>query len=452
MSNDADGTGQPGPPPPAPPQPAAPPPGYAGHPGGYAPPAQPAPGYPPQPQSYPPSYPQPGYQPGYQQPYPPAGYPPPGYPPPGYPPPGYQQPYQQPGHPPGYPQPGFAPPGHQSPGYPPTGHGPYGAGVLKPGVIPLRPLTLSDIFNGAINYIRRNPRATLGLTAAVVIAAQIIALVLQVLIPLVATGSVDPTLTGETVSTGDVVAFTASSLVGSVTTALAAIVLSGMLTVVVGRAVFGADITVGEAWQRVKGRLPALLGFTVLEALAIVAVIAIVALVIAVAAAAGGAAAGFLVGAPLVIAAILGIAYVATMLIFTPALIVLEQLGVLDAAKRSFALIRNDFWRVLGIWLLAALATAVIAGAVGVPFSFGGQLLATSMGSNAGALTGLVLIAIGGAIGQILTAPFSAGVIVLLYTDRRIRAEAFDLVLQTGAAGPGGPAHSTDHLWLTRRL
>ena len=49
-------------------------------------------------------------------------------------------------------------------------------------------------------------------------------------------------------------------------------------------------------------------------------------------------------------------------------------------------------------------------------------------------LIALVLVAVGGAVGQIITAPFSAGVVVLLYTDRRIRAEAFDLVLQTGAA------------------
>lgn len=57
-------------------------------------------------------------------------------------------------------------------------------------------------------------------------------------------------------------------------------------------------------------------------------------------------------------------------------------------------------------------------------------------------------------IGQIVTAPFSAGVVVLLYTDRRIRAEAFDLVLQTGLeAGPAGgpaPVESTDNPWLTR--
>jgi hypothetical protein len=38
----------------------------------------------------------------------------------------------------------------------------------------------------------------------------------------------------------------------------------------------------------------------------------------------------------------------------------------------------------------------------------------------------------------------------LLYTDRRIRAEAFDLVLQTGAAGGPTATESTDNLWLTR--
>jgi hypothetical protein len=68
------------------------------------------------------------------------------------------------------------------------------------------------------------------------------------------------------------------------------------------------------------------------------------------------------------------------------------------------------------------------------------------------ALLGLVLLTVGSAIGQILTAPFTAGVVVLLYADRRIRAEALDLVLHTGAAfGPGAPADSTDHLWLTRQ-
>ena len=65
-------------------------------------------------------------------------------------------------------------------------------------------------------------------------------------------------------------------------------------------------------------------------------------------------------------------------------------------------------------------------------------------------LVGTALSSIGGGISQIVTTPFVAGVVVLLYTDRRIRAEAFDLVLQTGAASGPAAVESTDNLWLTR--
>src|SRR5205807_1271709 len=161
--------------------------------GGYPTAGPPTPGYPP------PGYPPPGYQgdpaPAYQ------GYPPPGYPPPpgyGGPPPGYWPAG-------GYPPPGYgAPPGgYPPPGYPPPGYPPgYGAPqALKPGVIPLRPLTLSDIFNGAVAYIRANPKATLGLTTVVVVAAQLFALVLSVG-PFAVTGQLEPTLSGEAVPTG----------------------------------------------------------------------------------------------------------------------------------------------------------------------------------------------------------------------------------------------------------
>ena len=91
----------------------------------------------------------PGWQPPENVPGPPSsGYPPPGYLPSGYPPPGYLPPsYPPPGYgypPPGYPPPGYPPPGYQfgHPGYPPQPM------ALQPGVIPLRPLTLGDIFNG----------------------------------------------------------------------------------------------------------------------------------------------------------------------------------------------------------------------------------------------------------------------------------------------------------------
>ena len=395
--------------------------------GGFGPAGPPPSGYPP------PGYRQPAYYPppGYAAP-PPSYAPPPGYAPRGYPPPGYQ----------GYPPPGYPPPGFAPPPMPPA---------LKPGIIPLRPLSLSDIFNGAVAYIRANPKTTLGLTTVVVVAAQIVALILQVG-PLAVTGRLGQSLRGEETSTAAILGSSAAGMAGAVATALSAILLSGMLTVVVGRAVFGANITIGEAWERVRGRLLALVGFTALEAIGAIVLIAIaVVTIVGVAAAANGAAA-FVIGAPLVLGLIALLVYLGTMLSFAPPLIVLERLGVFPAIMRSFALVKNDFWRVLGIRLLATLVASVISAAVSVPFSLGGQILLVSAASTATALIALTMVAIGSAIGQIITAPFSAGVVVLLYTDRRIRAEAFDLVLQTGAAGgPGAPADSTDHLWLTRQ-
>ncbi|EUA41650.1 transmembrane domain protein [Mycobacterium avium subsp. avium 2285 (R)] len=102
----------------------------------------------------------------------------------------------------------------------------------------------------------------------------------------------------------------------------------------------------------------------------------------------------------------------------------------------------------LGIRALAFLVTAVVANAVAVPFSIVGQVFQISSSGTA-FLISTAILSVGAAIGEIITAPFNAGVIVLLYTDRRMRAEAFDL-LQSGAAQGSYAAASTDNLWLTR--
>ena len=379
------------------------------------------------------------------------GYPPPGYPPagyPGYPPPGYQ-PYPPPGYQ-GYPPPGYQ--GYPPPGYPPPGYFavPPVAPAIKPGVIPLRPLTLTDILNGAFSYIRINPKATLGLTTIVVVIAQLIGLVLQIG-PLAAMGELG-VLRGDEASTAAALGASASGIASTITTLLSSIVLSGMLTVIVGRAVFGANITIGEAWRRVRGRLLPLFGYTLLWLAAVAVPVFIVVFVIVAAASLSGAVA-FILAIPLGLGLIALLVYLWTVLSFAPPLIVLERLGVFVAIKRSMRLVKGDFWRVLGIRLLATVVAGAVAAAVSIPFSLTGQILLLSAESTTTILIALVLVAIGGAVGQIITAPFSAGAVVLLYADRRIRAEAFDLVLQTGAAiaAPGAPPDSTDHLWLTRQ-
>lgn len=392
---------------------------------------------------------------------PPPGHPvgpPPAYgPPPQYGPPPVYPTYGPPpiyGPPPGYPP----PPGHGvPPGYgPPPGYGtppafgaPPGYGTVKPGIIPLRPLTLGDIFNGAVGYVRANPKATLGLTAIVVVVMQIITKV-AFFGPLAAH---DRFTTGEpdTLTAGVLGAWTASVGAGLLVGWLGGMLLSGMLTVIVGRAVFGSPITIGETWTRIRGRLPALLGLALVEAVVVAALAGLVAVIIGVLAAIGSAAAAVVLGIPLVLVVLAALVYLYTVVLFAPVLIVLERLPVLDAITRSFKLIRNGFWRVLGIRTLTFLVASIVANAVAVPFSIVGQFFQITSSGTA-FLISTAILSVGAAIGEIITAPFNAGVIVLLYTDRRMRAEAFDLVLQTGAAQGPYAAASTDHLWLTRPL
>ena len=141
-----------------------------------------------------------------------------GPPPPGYPPPGYPAIYAA--RLPGYPPPGYPPPGYRAirrrairypPGYPPPGYGAPAPPALKPGVIPLRPLTLTDILNGAVAYIRANPKATLGLTTVVVVVAQLLGADLAVG-PLAATGELGGAARrgGDELSTGILLGSSAS--------------------------------------------------------------------------------------------------------------------------------------------------------------------------------------------------------------------------------------------------
>jgi hypothetical protein len=368
---------------------------------------------------------------------PPVGYP--VYGPPSYPPP----------YPPWFtPAPGYPPPGYsQYPGYPPP-VGPPPA--LKPGIIPLRPLGLSDIFNAAFAYIRANPRPTLGLTTIVVVITQIIALFLTAVLPLILYGHIDIARAQDASASG-LVGVSLSTMAAAMTSGLAAILLSGMLTVVVGRTVFGGTITISEAWARVRGRLVALLGVALLEAVGAMLLLTVSIVVVAVAAAITPVL-GVLVGVAVVAAVIAAFVYLWTILSFAPVLIVLERLPIFPAISRSFALVRGSFWRVFGIRILGTLVASLVAFAVSIPFTVGGELLGLGVPGSVGASLGAsVLLSIGGAIGQIITAPFTAGIVVLLYTDRRIRAEAFDLVLQTGAAtATGDSAESTDNLWLIR--
>ncbi|MEE1830285.1 glycerophosphoryl diester phosphodiesterase membrane domain-containing protein [Streptomyces sp. SP17KL33] len=358
-----------------------------------------------------------------------------------------------PQHPGAYGPPGGpgAPGGHGAPG---PGYGTPGWGggwggpppTAKPGVIPLRPLGIGEILDGAVSTMRTHWRTVLGISLAVAVVTQIGVILLQglVLNDAASTDALnDPTATpGELGrALGDTLLSTSVVMVISL---LGTIIATALLTTVTSRAVLGKSVTTAEAWRDARPQLLRLGGLTVLLLL-IAGLIMGVGITPGILLAAGGSTGG---GVLLALFGGLG-AFVLTVWLMirfslaSPALM-LEKQGVRKSLSRSVKLVRGSWWRVLGIQLLAAIIAYVVASIVVIPFTFAGAaldgdgisgLLAT--GGTALGWTYLVISGVGAVIGSTLTFPISAGVTVLLYIDQRIRREALDLELGRAAGLQG---------------
>jgi hypothetical protein len=343
--------------------------------------------------------------------------------------------------PPGYgpPPAGYGPPPGGS-GMPPYGYGgaPYGPPEVKPGVVPLRPLGLGELLDGAVGVLRRYPRPTLGLAALVAIVSTLCLVALQVTAfrPFLEAGG-----TGTTFTPGDTEALEealgGAAVGGALTmvlTLLATAVLTGMLTTVVGKAVLGQPIAFGEAWTSVRRALLPLVGLALLLTL-VSALPFLVALVAGVVLIAAGGAVLAVVGVPLILAGAAASVYLYFRLSLAPCALVLERTGIRTGLRRSWLLVKGDWWRVFGISLLAFLVTMFVSLVVQVPFELLGYGSFGDLAQGTGALSprSLVFSSIGAIVASTLVEPFSAGVRALLYVDRRMRAEGLDVALTAAA-------------------
>ncbi len=387
----------------------------------------------------------PGSQPGgYGEAPPGTGY---GAPPgPGYGQPGYGQP---PGT--GYGEPGYGQPGAGY-GAPPGGWAPPPQ-APKPGVIPLRPIGVGEILDGSFTSIRRNPKATLGIAAVVLTISGIITTILELLLlsqlNLSTASSRTPTLAQ---LAGTLAVVVPSGLAAVVLAFIVQILLTGLLTAVIGRSVLGHRITAGQAWHIARPRLPALLGTTLAAGIAYLSpwiALTIVLLLLGV---------GHAPAAVLVVVGVFGVigtvvvdAWFWTMFSMSAAVVVLERLGPIRAMGRSWRLVRRSFWRVFGILLLAWIIVFVASSVLRLPFAVISAVFSNTSAAFAQAIqpnaAGLAIGAIGGIIAGAITQPIWAGVTVLLYVDLRMRREGLDLVLQTATSGGQEPADDLATVW-----
>lgn len=320
---------------------------------------------------------------------------------------------------------------------------PWFVPVHKPGVVALRPLRLGDLFDGAFKTIRRNPKAMVGLSAVVVTGSLVVPVLLT--LALAATGNLsldlfgDPTTEDQQLSAVlDTGTTTALSYVGSLFTALATVLLNGLLVRVVAEAVLGRSTTIGEAWAATRGRLLRLLGLALLDGAMGVVLIAVPVGAGLLVGFTAGVGAGLAVGLPLLLGAVALFLFVQVrFFLLAPPVLVLERTGVFASLRRAGRLSRQQFWRLLGIMVLTALVVGLVGQVISVPLGLlgvgGAALLSGTGGALAVVYSGYLSQIIVGAV----TTPFTSAVVALQYVDQRIRKEGLDVQLIAASQPPG---------------
>ncbi len=229
----------------------------------------------------------------------------------------------------------------------------------------------------------------------------------------------------------------------------------GAATFAVSETYLGQNVTVRKSYGKVRGKMWRIvgvvvvtflrsLGMLVLVGIGMAIVVGVLAGVTAVVARASGDQSRTVVGAVLAIVMLLTylvgiglwILWCLRYAVSIPALL-LENLGVLAAIRRSIKLTVGRRWQ-----LLVAVVLCVIIAYAGM-IIFQGPFFLTMMFSARGGqlpewLT--LTLAISGSVGGAITGPLLMIVLVLCYYDTRIRKEAFDLQFMMSSLDTAAPS------------
>lgn len=362
-----------------------------------------------------------------------------------------------PGYPGGYPGAASYPGSGSYPSggaYPGAGYGQSNGAanfyVYKPGIIPLRPLSIGDIYQGAFAAIKTNARTMFGFTAALLGVVLVISIATNyAIINLVLPNYLSPSSPYAAVFTSLSGSF--SQLGGSLLQVLATVLLSGLIVVAVSRSVLGRVASSKEVWERTKSKFLPLIGLNIITSIIsglmmIIGIVVFFVLLASVASTAktdreflqdlGVSLVGLLI--LMVISALVSSYLSIKFSVASPAM-VLENLGVFAAIGRSWSLTRGNFWRLFGINILTAIITSMVAGIfVGIADALGAIFIVVGSSSPEDVIASLnttyILIMVMSTIAQLLILPFTSSVNALLYIDLRMRKEGLDVELRNAVA------------------
>lgn len=246
-------------------------------------------------------------------------------------------------------------------------------------MIPLRPLGLGEILDGAVTTMRTHWRSVLSVTAVVAVIVQLATVIFQrYAMDRITTEPGSITGPGEVLdSMGGNLAVTAVTIFIQV---IGGILATALLTMIFSRAVLGQPSTVAGAWRDARPQLLRLIGLSFLMTVASLVLLLVLMLP------------GLLMDSPAL--AILG-GFIGLLLLTwlwvrfslaSPALM-LEKATVLTSLKRSGKLVQGAWWRIFGISILTAVIVAIVSMIIAVPFSvaamiFGGGFDSIVAGST----------------------------------------------------------------------
>ncbi|MCK9795046.1 glycerophosphoryl diester phosphodiesterase membrane domain-containing protein [Isoptericola sp. 4D.3] len=330
---------------------------------------------------------------------------------------------------------------------PAGGPGPYGPAAAKPGIVPLRPLSLGEIYDGAFTAIRHNPKVMLGAATLVLLVATVLGvLVAQLLVPSLTSsfaelGEIDPEFAE--LGFDNLFAQTIASSLGiGLTMLLAQPVVEGILTVSVSQSVIGRKLTLGEVWARLRGRVGVLIGWALLRALGSLVVtfgwfFGLVLLVALVGEQSPGAA--LALGVVLSVAFVVLVVWLGVRIGLVAPALALEGRGLGGTVARTWRLTRGSFWRLFGIYLLAMIIVSIASYIITIPISLVAGIIGGGSGSlEAFSTTTIVASVLSSVISAAITTIFMASVVALLYIDVRMRREGLDVQLAAAAQAPDG--------------
>jgi hypothetical protein len=258
----------------------------------------------------------------------------------------------------------------------------------------LRPLGIGEILDAGIKLFLRHWRPLVLSVVGLILPVQILSALVTAS---VAPEQFDLTSTESGVSEGEEAEF----FIGQGVIALLSVVSVLLATAVCFKAVADAYLGVEPEWRRslrfAVRRLGGLFGVAIVG--------------------------GILVALATVALIVPGVWLFVSYSVAVPALL-LERVGPINALRRSFRLVRGRWWSTAGTLLVGYLLIGILGALV-----TGVIMVVPSLVAEGNTLVGALGAVVGGTVGSVLTTPYSAAVVTLLYFDLRVRKEGLDLQL-----------------------